>query len=110
MANAHIHAEDASHGSVRSYVIGFVLSVILTAIPFGLVMHPVMSKTATLWTILIFAIVQVMVHLVYFLHFDRSPTQRNNVISFAFAALVIVLLVGLSLWIMFSIHTVMMAH
>ncbi len=111
MANAHAHdsAEDHGHGSVKSYVIGFVLSVILTAVPFGLVMHPVMSKSATLITILLFAVVQVLVHLHYFLHLDRSTTQRNNVFAFAFTALVIVLLVGLSLWIMFSIHTVMMA-
>jgi cytochrome o ubiquinol oxidase operon protein cyoD len=111
MANAHAHisAEDSSHGSVKSYVIGFVLSVILTAIPFALVMHPVMTKAATLWTILGFAVVQVLVHLHYFLHLDRSSTQRNNVFAFAFTGLVILLLVGLSLWIMFSIHTVMMA-
>jgi len=55
-------------------------------------------------------VIQVLVHLVYFLHLDRSAAQRNNVIAFVFAAMVIVLLVGLSLWIMFSIHTVMMAH
>ncbi|SQF96324.1 cytochrome C oxidase subunit IV [Paucimonas lemoignei] len=111
MANAHAHisAEDHGHGSVKSYVIGFVLSVILTAIPFGLVMYPVMSKFATLVTILVLAVVQVLVHLHYFLHLDRSNAQRNNVFAFAFTALVIVLLVGLSLWIMFSIHTVMMA-
>ena len=59
--------------------------------------------------VLAFAIVQVLVHLVYFLHLDRSAAQRNNVIAFVFAAIVIVLLVGLSLWIMFSIHTFMMA-
>jgi cytochrome o ubiquinol oxidase operon protein cyoD len=46
---------------------------------------------------------------VYFLHLDRSAAQRNNVIAFAFATLVILLLVGLSVWIMFSIHTFMMA-
>jgi cytochrome o ubiquinol oxidase operon protein cyoD len=46
---------------------------------------------------------------VYFLHLDRSEAQRENVIAFVFAGLVIVLLVGLSLWIMFSIHTYMMA-
>jgi len=110
MANHDAHHDDASHGSVKSYVIGFVLSIILTAIPFGLVMYPSLSKAATLWIVLIFAVVQVMVHLVYFLHLDRSAAQRNNVTALAFAALVIVLLVGLSLWIMFSIHTEMMAH
>ena len=108
MANTHSH-DEAGHGSVKSYVIGFVLSVILTLIPFGLVMYPSLPKSLTLWIVLAFAVIQVLVHLVYFLHLDRSAAQRNNVIAFVFAAIVIVLLVGLSLWIMFSIHTYMMA-
>ncbi|TVT85146.1 cytochrome o ubiquinol oxidase subunit IV [Pseudomonas sp. H3(2019)] len=112
MANAaHSHdSHDASHGSVKSYAIGFILSVILTIIPFGLVMYPSLPKAMTLGIVLAFAVIQVLVHLVYFLHLDRSAAQRNNVIAFVFAALVIVLLVGLSLWIMYSIHSVMMAH
>ncbi|AFY18061.1 cytochrome o ubiquinol oxidase subunit IV [Pseudomonas sp. QLc11A] len=110
MANpAHSHHDDAGHGSYKSYAIGFILSVILTVIPFGLVMYPTLPKSITLLIVLAFAIVQVLVHLVYFLHLDRSAAQRNNVIAFVFAAIVIVLLVGLSLWIMFSIHTFMMA-
>ncbi|AZC20572.1 MULTISPECIES: cytochrome o ubiquinol oxidase subunit IV [Pseudomonas] len=112
MANAsHSHNghDEAGHGSVKSYAIGFILSVILTLIPFGLVMYPSLPKDVTLWIVLAFAVIQVLVHLVYFLHLDRSAAQRNNVVAFIFAALVIVLLVGLSLWIMFSIHTVMMA-
>ncbi|WP_213938518.1 cytochrome o ubiquinol oxidase subunit IV [Pseudomonas sp. dw_612] len=109
--DTHGHdSHDAGHGSVKSYAIGFILSVILTIIPFGLVMYPSLPKVWTLWIVLAFAVIQVLVHLVYFLHLDRSAAQRNNVIAFVFAAMVIVLLVGLSLWIMFSIHTVMMAH
>ena len=110
MANAHSHdSHDSSHGSVKSYSIGFILSVILTLIPFGLVMYPTLPKSITLMIVLAFAVIQVLVHLVYFLHLDRSKEQRENVIAFVFAGLVIVLLVGLSLWIMFSIHTYMMA-
>ncbi|KTC13321.1 cytochrome C oxidase [Pseudomonas marginalis ICMP 9505] len=110
MANANSHdSHDAGHGSVKSYAIGFILSVILTLIPFGLVMYPTLPKSITLMIVLAFAVIQVLVHLVYFLHLDRSAAQRENVIAFVFAGLVIVLLVGLSLWIMFSIHTFMMA-
>jgi cytochrome o ubiquinol oxidase operon protein cyoD len=108
-AHSHHGHDDAGHGSYKSYAIGFILSVILTVIPFGLVMYPTLPKSITLLIVLVFAIVQVLVHLVYFLHLDRSAAQRNNVIAFVFAAIVIVLLVGLSLWIMFSIHTYMMA-
>ena len=110
MANTHSHdSHDAGHGSVKSYAIGFILSVILTVIPFALVMYPTLPKSITLMIVLAFAVIQVLVHLVYFLHLDRSIAQRNNVIAFVFTAIVIVLLVGLSLWIMFSIHTYMMA-
>ena len=110
MANAHSHdSHDVSHGSVKTYAIGFILSVILTLIPFGLVMYPTLPKSITLMIVLAFAVIQVLVHLVYFLHLDRSEAQRENVVAFVFAGLVIVLLVGLSLWIMFSIHTFMMA-
>ena len=110
MANAHSHdSHDAGHGSAKSYAIGFILSVILTVIPFGLVMYPSLPKATTLAIVLLFAVIQVIVHLYYFLHLDRSKEQRDNVIAFVFAGLVILLLVGLSIWIMFSIHTFMMA-
>ena len=104
MSNSHHPAEDNSHGSVKSYIIGFVLSIILTAIPFALVMSPSLPKDMTI------AIIQILVHLHYFLHLDFTSVQRNNVMAFAFTTMVIVLLVGLSLWIIFSIHREMMAH
>ncbi|GGU64289.1 cytochrome c oxidase subunit IV [Pseudomonas laurentiana] len=108
MANAH-HSHDASHGSYKSYAIGFILSVILTVIPFGLVMYPSLPKDMTILIVVAFAVIQVVVHLFYFLHLDSSREQRWNVSAFLFTGLVIVLLVGLSLWIMFNIHTSMMA-
>ena len=56
MANAHSHdSHDSSHGSVKSYAIGFILSVILTVIPFGLVMYPTLPKDMTLLIIVAFA-------------------------------------------------------
>jgi cytochrome o ubiquinol oxidase operon protein cyoD len=50
------------------------------------------------------------VHLVFFLHMNRSSEQRWNIIAFAFTALIIAIVVGLSLWIMYNVHTNMMAH
>ncbi|MFK3948389.1 cytochrome o ubiquinol oxidase subunit IV [Pseudomonas fulva] len=109
MANAHDTHHEGSHGSVKSYMIGFVLSILLTAIPFGLVMYPSLPKNLTVLIVVAMAVIQVVVHLVYFLHMDRSKEQRNNVSTFLFTAMVIALLVGLSLWIMFSIHVEMLA-
>ncbi|MDZ3993685.1 cytochrome o ubiquinol oxidase subunit IV [Pseudomonas sp. Teo4] len=109
MASAHDTHHEGNHGSVKSYMVGFVLSIILTAIPFGLVMFPSLPKNLTVLVVVAMAVIQVVVHLVYFLHMDRSKEQRSNVSTFLFTALVIALLVGLSLWIMFSIHFEMMA-
>ena len=109
MANAHDTHHEGNHGSVKSYMVGFILSIILTAIPFGLVMFPSLPKNLTVLVVVAMAVIQVVVHLVYFLHMDRSKEQRSNVSTFLFTVLVIALLVGLSLWIMFSIHFEMMA-
>ena len=83
MANAH-HSHDASHGSYKSYAIGFILSVILTVIPFGLVMYPSLPKDMTILIVVAFAVIQVVVHLFYFLHLDSSREQRWNVSAFLF--------------------------
>lgn len=101
----HEHGADASHsGGLKSYVIGFVLSVILTAIPFGLVMYPQFSTNVTIFLVLLFAIVQVVVHLVYFLHMDSSPEQRETVVSFIFTAIILAIIIGGSMWIMQNLH------
>ena len=97
-----------SHASVKSYMIGFVLSVILTAIPFGLVMdatHHGFSADTVLAAILVFAVVQVFVHIVYFLHMDRSAEQRWNVLAFSFTVLILAIVVAGSVWIMHNATT-----
>ena len=72
-------------------------------------MFPSLPKNLTVLVVVAMAVIQVVVHLVYFLHMDRSQEQRSNVSTFLFTAMVIALLVGLSLWIMFNIHIEMMA-
>ena len=97
-----------SHASVKSYMIGFVLSIILTAIPFGLVMDPAhhgFTAETVLAAILVLAVVQVFVHIVYFLHMDRSAEQRWNVVAFSFTILILVIVVAGSVWIMHNATT-----
>lgn len=106
MSHSAQHA--ASHGSVRSYLTGFVLSVILTAVPFWLVMSGGLAHPATLALILLFAVVQIVVHLKYFLHLDFTTEGRINSFSFLFTTMVIVLLVGLSIWIITTADGLMM--
>lgn len=97
------------HGSVKTYVIGFVLSVILTLIPFMMVMNGSASKGALLAVIAISAVLQLLVQMVYFLHLGTAPDERWNLVSFIFTAIVIILLVGLSIWIMWSLNANMVA-
>ncbi|WP_462381637.1 cytochrome o ubiquinol oxidase subunit IV [Pseudomonas sp. Marseille-QA0892] len=106
----HTTSAGASHGSAKSYMVGFVLSVILTVIPFGLVMHPIMSPAATLFTIVGFGVVQIFVHLVYFLHMNTSSEQRWNTVAFVFTVLISIIVVVLSIWIIWSMHFYMMTN
>ena len=79
MQNEHHH--DESHGSVKSYLIGFVLSVILTAIPFYMVMSGDFSKATTLYSIITLAVVQIWVHLKYFLHLNFITEDDMHVMK-----------------------------
>lgn len=109
---AHAHGDvshgQSSHGSKKSYIIGFILSVILTVIPFGLIMGEVMSGTSAVWMIAIFASVQVAVQVYFFLHVDFSPEQRNTLYSFLFTLLIVAIVMVGSLWIMNNANEHMM--
>jgi cytochrome o ubiquinol oxidase subunit IV len=108
MSQTAIDSTGASVGSLKSYLTGFVLSLILTAIPFALVMSGTLSSSAILAGIFSAGIVQILVHLHYFLHLDTSSEERWNVLAMIFTLLIIVLFVGGTLWIMFNLNYRMM--
>jgi len=97
-----------AHGSLTGYGTGFVLSIILTAIPFALVMTAALSTVSTVVAVFLTAAIQILVHLHYFLHMDRSSEQRWNIMTFAFTAVVMGIFIGGSMWIMFDLHMRMM--
>lgn len=94
----------ASHGSYRSYLVGFGISVILTLISFGLVMNGTLPKALILVCISVAALVQIFVQLSFFLHLNASSEQRWNLLALALTVLVTLLLVGGSLWIMHNLE------
>jgi cytochrome o ubiquinol oxidase subunit IV len=108
MSQASIDSTGASRGSLKSYLTGFVLSLILTAIPFALVMSSTWSSSATLAGIFGAGIVQVLVQLYYFLHLDTSSAARWNVMAMIFTVLIMALFVGGTLWIMSNLNYRMM--
>ncbi|OPH81935.1 cytochrome o ubiquinol oxidase subunit IV [Nitrobacter vulgaris] len=85
---------------MKSYLVGVVLASMLTAIPFGFVATRTLPPTQTLVVIAIAAVAQVVVHLRYFLHLDLKSSSQDKLIAFCFAAIVLFVLVGGTIWIM----------
>lgn len=88
--------QSSGHGTVSSYIVGFVLAAILTVIPF----YMAMTGTPNFLILVVFAVVQVVVHIVCFLHVDASKGQRWNLMSFIFAIVTILIIVVGSVWVM----------
>ena len=108
MKSASIDSTGASRGSLKTYTIGFILSVFLTVIPFGLVMSGGMPRNVMVWGICSAGIVQILVHLHYFLHLDNSSEARWNVLALLFTVLIMVIFIGGSIWIMYNLNYRMM--
>ena len=104
MNQAHLDTTGASRANFRSYATGFILSIVLTVISFALVMSGKFSRSAVLFGIFCAAIVQILVHLHYFLHLDTSSAMRWNVLALVFALLIIILIVGGTIWIMYHLN------
>ena len=103
------HAHSDSHGSLRSYLTGFILSVILTAIPFWLVMSGVLnSKVATELAITTLAVVQITVHMVYFLHMNTRSEGGWLMMALVFTLILVVIALIGSLWIIYHLNANMM--
>jgi len=103
------HASERAHGTFRGYMTGFVLSVILTAVPFWLVMGDVLGDTLmTSIVIMALAAVQIVVHMIYFLHMNTKSEGGWTFVALAFTlTLVVVTLVG-SIWVMYHMDQNMM--
>lgn len=92
------------HGSVASYVIGFVASLLLTVIPYYLVKNQVIDSSPLLVAVLILAVVQMFVQMFFFLHLGRGPKPFYNIVFFAATSGMIILVVGASILIMNNLY------
>jgi cytochrome o ubiquinol oxidase subunit IV len=103
-----IDAGRGIRGEVQGYVIGLALAVLLTAASFYV------AVTDQIWApgipvgLVVLAIAQMGVHLVFFLHITTAPDNTNNVLALAFGLLIVTLIVGGSLWIMYHLNHNMM--
>lgn len=103
------HDDVGYHATVGGYAIGFILSVILTAIPFWLVMNKIIpGSTMTAFVILAFAVVQIVVHMVFFLHMDAKSEGGWNMLALIFTMVLLVIMLAGSLWVMHHLNSNMM--
>lgn len=92
------------HGTTQSYVIGFILSIIFTLIPYYLVVNQSVTGVSLQATILGFAVVQMLVQIFFFLHLGRGPKPFYNVVFFGSTVAIILIVVGGSVFIMNNLH------
>jgi cytochrome o ubiquinol oxidase operon protein cyoD len=117
--DTHPNVDDVAPGSfdaqdysirdgIQSYLIGLGLATLLTVISF------LVAKTNLVWqpsipiALVVLAIAQMAVHVIFFLHITTGPDNTNNILALAFGILIVTLVVVGSLWIMYNLNHNMM--
>ena len=88
---------------VRGYLTGLGLAILLTAASFFCVGGHFIYGPAIPVALVVLAIAQMGVHLVFFLHITTGPDNTNNVLALAFGILIVFLVVVGSIWIMYHL-------
>jgi cytochrome o ubiquinol oxidase subunit IV len=93
---------------VLGYLIGLGLAIVLTTTSFFIAGTDLVWQPSIPVAIIVLAIAQMGVHLVFFLHITTGPDNTNNVMALAFGLLIVFLVIGGSLWIMANLNHNMM--
>lgn len=109
-SGGHVVPQPAAEArsELRSYIWGLGSALVLTGAAFGLAMFKLLSGPALLAAIGLLALVQIAVQFRYFLHIDLSRQKREDLQLILFTGLLILIMVGGSLWIMASLDARMM--
>jgi cytochrome o ubiquinol oxidase subunit IV len=110
MAHTQSPHEEEAHGSAFGYIAGFVLAVLLTAAAFGLVVGGTLPAQTAMAVLAVLAFVQIVVHLVFFLHLNTSSGQRWNVMALCYTAVAAIVLIGGTMWVMHNVSMNMMSR
>ncbi|MBL8575712.1 MAG: cytochrome o ubiquinol oxidase subunit IV [Mesorhizobium sp.] len=103
--HADAHHDELPQGTMRGYVTGFVLAAVLTIIPFWLVMGGVFdNRTITILAIMVCAVIQIVVHMVFFLHMDPRSEGGWTLLALGFTIIIVVIMIAGSLWVMYHLN------
>ncbi|HEV7443642.1 MAG TPA: cytochrome o ubiquinol oxidase subunit IV [Steroidobacteraceae bacterium] len=122
MSNAHTEVEDGielapgdehlEHGGAAQRILGYLtglgLAILLTAASFFVAGTDLVWQPSIPVALVVLAIAQMGVHLVFFLHITTGSDNTNNVLALAFGVLIVMLVMGGSLWIMANLTHNMM--
>jgi cytochrome o ubiquinol oxidase subunit IV len=117
MSDAHLHDQtevapgDENTGvrlRVIGYLVGLGLAILFTATSFFVAGTDLVWQPSIPVAIIVLAIAQMGVHLVFFLHITTGADNTNNVLALAFGLLIVILVIGGSLWIMANLNHNMM--
>jgi cytochrome o ubiquinol oxidase operon protein cyoD len=115
----HLHDSDLAPGDERGegreiaegvfgYLIGLAVATLITVVAFFIAGTSLVWQPSIPIALMVLAIAQMGVHLVFFLHITTGPESSNNVLALAFGVLIVFLLIVGSLWIMAHLNHNMM--
>ncbi len=96
--------------AVRGYLIGLVLAIALTAASFWASSTHLIYGPGVPIALVVLAVAQMGIHLVFFLHITTAPDNTNNVLALAFGVLIVFVLVFGTVWAMIHMNANMMPH
>ena len=100
---------EAGHGTRKGYLTGFLLAVVLTIIPFWLVMgRPIADAQVLIPLIMGLAAVQIVVHMVYFLHMNTRSEGGWSMLALIFTVVIVFITLSGSIWVMDHMNSNMM--
>jgi cytochrome o ubiquinol oxidase operon protein cyoD len=105
----HAHGSTHGHGTRKSYLTGFALSAVLTAIPFWLVMTGAIANAQVAAAVVVaLAFVQILVHTFFFLHINTKAEGGWTLMALIFTVVIVAIVITGSLWIMYHLAGNMM--
>jgi cytochrome o ubiquinol oxidase subunit IV len=110
MAHSHGNSSEFPHVTARGYLTGFALAVVMTVASFWAATSGAFSGEKAIVMLALLAAVQVIVHVVFFLHVNASKEQRWHAMSFAYTILMSLILIVGTVWVLHNVHALMMAR